>query len=99
MLSLKNSYPKRAYRRKQRSLKARRRLALTRRTYDPGYTYYEKEDGTIYVVRRAYYRNLKRECKNKPDAKLVEQNLMPTDNMLTTVNMIIYGGIYIKKGK
>lgn len=69
MPSLKNSYPKRAYRRKQRALKARRRLALTHRTYDSGYTYYEKEDGTVYVVRRAYYRNLKRECKQQTRRK------------------------------
>jgi len=69
MPSLKNSYPKRAYRRKQRSLKARRRLALTRRTYDPGYTYHEKEDGTIYLVRKAYYKNLKRESKKQTRRK------------------------------
>lgn len=65
MPSVKNSYPKRAYRRTQRQRIKKRRIAVYHRTYDSGYDLREGANGEVYVVRTDYYRRMKRGYKQQ----------------------------------
>ena len=70
MPNTKNSYPKRAYRRKRRAVVNSRRLELIKRTYDTGYTYKETTDGREYLVQAPNYPICKKEYKRQARRKV-----------------------------
>lgn len=63
MPALKNSYPRRAYRRKRRATLNSRRKRQRHYTYDTGYDYIEREDGTSYVRQVAWGPKMKKSYK------------------------------------
>lgn len=62
MPSAQNSYPQRAYRRRQKSLKDRRRMSQYSYNYDTGYVV-ERKDNKVYLRRVSWYKGAKRELK------------------------------------
>ncbi len=69
MPNVKNSYPKRAYRRKQRAVVNARRIALAKRAYDAGYVYKQTSDGREYLIRTSYYERVKQAYKRQARRK------------------------------